>query len=143
MQNGFIFIAIIFTAISCTSNIDKKNSKQKGLVENTLDFVTEHKDNSVIELSSIYDSLTSTIADDSAEYLILADSLKKRGFKVIDWSRGNHPRGPRFVNLVLQKDNCFCEVTKLYYSSFSDDWYEMSEKVSCSDSVTYYKRRSK
>ena len=135
-----IFITLSLTTLSCKIVIDKNLPKTKGFIENTIDFVIEHKDNNVIELPFIYDSLVTQIPDDSLESLILAESLKKRGFKVINWDRGNHPRGPRFVNLTLQKENCICEVTKFYYSTYSDTLYEMAERIACNDSLIFYKK---
>lgn len=128
----FILIALSLTTLSCKTEADKNLPKSKDFSENTIDFVIEHKDNYVIELPFTYDLLATQIPDDSLESLILAESLKKRGFKVINWGRGNHPRGPRFVNLTLKKENCICEVTKFYYSTYSDTLYEMAERIACS-----------
>jgi hypothetical protein len=139
MAKPFILISILLTSFSCRTGADKNSSNVADFIENTIDFVTEHKDNNVLELPSLYDSLATQLPADSAETLLLAESLKKRGFKVINWGRGNFPpRGPRFVSLTLQKKNCFCEVSKIYYSTLYDMRFEMAERISCADSVTFY-----
>ena len=86
----------------------QENSKQ--FIEKTIDFVIQNKDGNTIELPFIYDSLVSVIPEDSTENLLLVNVLKKKGFKTIDWGRGNYPpRGPRIVTLTMQKDDCLCE----------------------------------
>jgi hypothetical protein len=140
MKPNIIFLLTLFavTFVSCKLNENKNASTTKDFIENTIDFVIEHKDNKTIELPFIYDSLVSRIPEDSSEKLILAETLKKKGFKIIDWGRGNYPpRGPRIVSLVLQKDNCICEVDKIYYSTVSDTLFEIAERIKCSDSLTY------
>lgn len=137
MAKPIILISVLLAAFSCGKGPDKTSSSAGGFIENTLDFVIEHQDNNIIELPSLYDSLATQLPADSAETLLLAEALKKRGFKVINWGRGNFPpRGPRFVSLTLQKDNCFCEVSKIYYSTLYDMRFEMAERISCTDSVT-------
>ena len=140
MTKTFIYAAIILTAISCKTRVNKNLSKPQSLIEDIVDLAIERKDNNNIELPSIYDSLATRIPDDSSETLMLAESLKKRGFKVINWVRGNSPRTSRFVYLTLQKADCFCEVSKMYYSTASDTLYEMAERISCIDSLNYNKR---
>lgn len=67
--------------------------------------------------------------------------LKKKGFKVINWGRGSyHPRGARIVSITLQKNDCICEVNKIYYSTASDTLFEVVERIRCVDSLTYAKK---
>jgi hypothetical protein len=139
MAKSFILIPILLISFSCKTGTGKNFSDVADFIENTVDFVTEHQDNNVIELPFLYDSLATQLPVDSAETLLLAESLKKKGFKVINWGRGNFPpRGPRIVSLRLKKENCFCEVSKIYYATTSDMRFEMAERISCADSVTFY-----
>ena len=133
-----IFMLSILITFSCKTETKTNTSTSKDFVENVVVFMINHKDNRTIELPFIYDSLTSRISEDSDESLILAESLKKKGFKVVKWGRGNYlPRGSRIVSLVLQKGNCICEVDKIYYLTSFDSLFEVAERIKCSDSVTY------
>jgi hypothetical protein len=94
----------------------------------------------MIELPNLYDSLTNHIMEDSTERLILVEALKKRDFKVIDWGRGNcPPLGPRIVSIKMKKGDCFCQIDKIYYKTISDSLFQMTERIRCSDSLTFYK----
>ena len=133
-----IFMLSILITFSCKTETKTNTSTSKDFVENVVVFMINHKDNRTIELPFIYDSLTSRISEDSDESLILAESLKKKGFKVVKWGRGNYlPRGSRIVSLVLQKGNCICEVDKIYYLTSFDSLFEVAERIKCSDSVAY------
>ena len=88
MPKTIIFLALILASLSCKTVVDKNLLKTKAFIENTVDFVLEDKDNNTIELPFIYDSLATQIPDDSVESLILVESLKRRGFKVIYWGGG-------------------------------------------------------
>jgi len=107
--------------------------------ENMLEFILAQKDNQLIEFPTLYDELCTEIADDSAESLILAEHLKDRGFEVINWGRGNFPpRGARIVILTMQRETCFCEVSKTYLLTTLDNHYQLSEQIRCADSVAFY-----
>ena len=135
----FSFVVSIATIFSCKTKSEKKFCL-KQLRWKIIDFVINQKDNSLIELPDIYDSFATVIPDDSSEKLILVQSLKKKGFKVIDWGHGNFPPcGIRIVSLKLKKDSCFCEVSKIHYATAHVTLYRMSERINCSDSLTFSK----
>lgn len=83
-----------------------------------------------VEFIDLYPVMDS-IANDEYERIILVDSLKSKGFKVTDWSRGNWMHGPRFVSLKMNNGHCKCQVDKLYYSTESDHKYKVTERIKC------------
>lgn len=126
--------------VSCKPEVQQHENKSTRFVDKTLDFVIDNKDNEIVELPRLYDSLAHGLPEQSK--LILAEKLEQRGFKLLDSGRGNcPPLGPRIVSKTYQKGDCFCEVSKLYYFTTVDDYYEMSERISCADSTTYFNER--
>lgn len=102
--------------------------------EKVVEFAIENSNNKFIELPNLYDSLSKEIVDkDEDEKLILVQILKKKGFEVKDWGRGNHPLGPRIITLKLRKGNCECEVLKTYYSTddLHREIYKTTESIRC------------
>jgi hypothetical protein len=141
MTLRLIFLILISVIIfSCNDRTKKVLKSQDNSVENIVNYVTSTKDNLMIELPNLYDSLTNHIIEDSTERLILVEALKKRDFKVIDWGRGNYPPlGPRIVSIKMKKGDCFCQIDKIYYKTISDSLFQMTERIRCSDSLTFYK----
>lgn len=80
------------------------------------------------EFYSLYEK-QSEIKSDQDEKLMLMDSLKARGFKVVKWGRGNWMEGPRIVCFTLQKEDCVCHVDKLYYSPGKDSLMTVTERI--------------
>lgn len=86
---------------------------------------------------------TIAIPDDSAETLILGEKLKSRGFKVIDYGRGNWEHGPRFIHVMLASAQCTCVVQKAYRTVERDSagaWTRLhvTERIACGqDDWTY------
>lgn len=149
MKNRMLVIISTIIFSSCSEiktqshqeKIPKENtvSKSNDFLEELLDLVIERKDNNMIELPNLYDSLTRKIVEDKFEKLKIAERLKKRGFLVIDWGRGNKPPcGTRIICLTLQKEDCICEVTKVYYQTMFDTLFEMHESINCLDSLSYF-----
>jgi hypothetical protein len=125
--------------MSCASDKTEINTKESGgFVEKIVNFAIRNKDNQIIELPSLYDSLSKGLPAESK--LILAESLKNKGFKEIESGRGNiPPRGPRIVSKIFHKDDCYCEVSKLYYFTTKHGILEMSERIKCMDKTAYEK----
>lgn len=128
MKNAFTFL-ILFSIISY-SQTEKTNSN-KDFNDKIVDFAIENCEEKFIELPDLYDTTTEKIANDKNEKLILAEKLKNRGFKEIYWGRGNHPLGPRIIDLTLKKGDCECDVIKIYYSTVNESQYKMTEKIKC------------
>lgn len=82
------------------------------------------------EFTDLYPDLNS-IADDPNEKLILVDSLKSKGFVVVDWGRGNWTEGPRMVNLTMSNELCDCQIDKLYYSTKEKGTFKVTERIKC------------
>jgi len=121
------FLFTFFLFISC---VEKKESNLN-FYDKSLNFIIENPDGEIVEFPQIYDSLTNKIADDNEEKLQLVEKLKAKGFKVTNSGRGNHTLGPRIVVINMKKDNCECEIAKIYYSTANDSLYHMTEKISC------------
>jgi len=63
--------------------------------------------------------------------LKISEFLKKKGFKVANWGRGNWMFGPRIISLTLENDSCTCQVDKLYYTQDSQTDYKVTERILC------------
>ena len=63
--------------------------------------------------------------------LKISEFLKKKGFKVTNWGRGNWIFGPRIISLTLENDSCTCQVDKLYYTQDSQTDYKVTERILC------------
>lgn len=127
MKNIYL-LSITFLLISCSKN----NESKSDFIDKTLDIVIDYSNGESLEFPTLYKDLTTKIPDDKDEKLKLAQRLKLKGFKVINWGRGNNPPvGPRIINITLRKEDCQCEVTKIYYSTVSEFEYQMTEKITC------------
>jgi hypothetical protein len=125
------YFTLIVSIILFSCN-NKPQNQSKDFDEKIVDFAIKTSNGKYIELPNLYDSLSKNIENDKTEKLILVQILKKKGFKVIDWGRGNHPLGPRIVTLTLKKDSCECEVNKIYYSHYGNDSVDnVSERIKC------------
>ncbi len=125
--SGIALLAIF----SCT---EKTKTASKDFPEKVVDFMIENADateDKMIEIPRLYDSLATEIPKDSDEKLILTEILKKKGFEVTHWGRGNFKHGPRFISLTLTKDSCECRVDKMYYNGLIKGDYEMRESIQC------------
>jgi hypothetical protein len=128
------YLIILFSILFLSCN-EKPKSKSTNFNEKVVDFAIENSNNKFIELPDLYDSVSKEIVErDEDERLILVQILKKKGFEITNWGRGNHPLGPRIIVLNLKKDNCECEVQKIYYSSdavASGEIYKTTESIRC------------
>lgn len=130
------FWYLILSSIALSSCRDKKSETEKDFVPSVVDLAIRLRNDQPIELSTLYDSLISIIPADSSEKIFLAEELKRRGFKVVDWGRGNIlPKGVRIVSMSLTRDECYCSVNKIYYSTIEDNLYQVHESISCKDSL--------
>jgi hypothetical protein len=97
-----------------------------------ISFAINNQEDRYIELPGLYEKKTDYIPDDKDENLVLAEKLKIRGFKVINSKRENHPLGgQQIVTLTLKKEDCQCEVSKIYYSTSNISEYVRSERIKC------------
>ena len=120
MKNIIVILTIIFIS-SCSNNKENKSGQtsdidqvQENSNDNGWDYMQVKSDymnvlikdvcsSQNLEFIDLYPTLDS-IASDSYEKLILVDSLKLRGFKVTNWSRGNWMEGPRIISFTLSND---------------------------------------
>ncbi len=143
----FTLLICVVILVSCkqkekTNNaqlVDKTSTSQDKGFKNVMDLVIKEKNNFPVEFPDLYDSSAHMLPPDSSEKLILGNYLKSKGFKVINWGRGNfYPLGPRIFVLDFEKDDCICSVHKMYYNSPDSTCYEMRESISCEDTSVYY-----
>jgi hypothetical protein len=128
------FAAILFLiSISCS----QRQSSDKDFIDKLLDLATatsseEYRGEEYVQLTNLYDKLAHDIPEDKDEKLILVERLKQRGFEVTHRGRGNFPPlGPRIVIVELKKENCVCEVNKIYYATVADTLYQQAEGINC------------
>lgn len=125
---------VIFISIFLFSCSEKPKQQSTEFNEKVVDFAIENSNDKFIELPDLYDSLPKEIiAKDEDEKLILVQILKKKGFEIKDFGRGNHPLGPRIISLKLKKGSCECEVQKTYYSTddLPGEIYKTTESIKC------------
>lgn len=114
--------------ISCS----EKEKTNLDFEDKVIDLVIENSNGKPIEFTEIYDSLAKNFPEDKSEKLMLVEKLKLKGFKIINWGRGNYPPlGPRIIVVTLKKEDCECEVAKIYYSTISESEFIMTERINC------------
>ena len=127
----FVLITIIVIAIQSTA-LAQNRAQNPQFLEKVLDFAIEVRGGNLLQIPHLYTKLATTIPFDGDESLLMAEALKRRGFKVVHWGRGNYPPlGVRIVSLTLNKGDCNCRVDKIYYKTDFAFTYEMSERISC------------
>lgn len=129
MKYILILLSVLF--FSCS---EKSKKQPIEFNEKIVDFAIENSNGKFIELPNLYDSLPEEIVPkDEDEKLLLVQILKRKGFEITNWERGNHPLGPRIVVLNLKKDSCECEVQKTYYSTdaLPGEIYKTAERIKC------------
>lgn len=123
------FLSILVLAIVSCGN-DKEMDID--FTDQVIDLAIESSRGKTIQFPELYDTLTSVIAKDDFEKAILVNKLKKRGFEVVKWGMGNHPPlSPRIINYELRRNDCKCEVTKIYQITIEDSRYQMVESLRC------------
>lgn len=129
-------ILILFLCSFLTSCYQRQNV-ENDFIDKVLDLATgtsseEYTGEEYVQFTNLYDTLTHNIPDDKDEKIILVERLKKRGFEITNYGRGNFPPlGPRIVIVELKKGNCSCEVSKMYYATVHEDLYQMAEGINC------------
>ncbi len=130
MRNDFIvFIKpIVLLFVIITTSCKERGLQEDGTLKKTISFIIQNKINETIDFPFLYDSLVYKIPDNSI--LKVEKILINKGFKKIRSGRGNHIRGPRIVIKTFKKEDCYCEVSKIYYSS-QNSGYEITERIKC------------
>lgn len=124
-------LILVATFTSSCSGVKAPESSVKSFPDAIVNFSLERLRGEVIELPEVYGSAPIRVLEDSEEHLVLVGVLKKRGFKIAGWGRGNlDARGPRIVTFTLRKDSCECQVDKIYYSTI-DTTLIASERIRC------------
>lgn len=123
-----LFLLILSSFFSCKS--DHENFEYA-----ILELVIQRSNGKAVQFNDLYSSYISHDSLYSAHFIEkpkLVEILNKKGFKIVDNGRGNFPPlGPRIISYTLIRDNCQCEVSKIYYYTITKDLYSISESIDC------------
>jgi hypothetical protein len=130
MKKITLFLLIV-TISSCQDDSGQSTPENQAMFpENIVDLAIKTKDKNVIELPMMYDSLIRVLPE--GETTKLGEILVKKGFTQIEAKQGNWGnRGPRFVHRSFRKDDCICNVSKMYYTTTNDKLFEIHESIHC------------
>ncbi|SCZ00079.1 hypothetical protein [Flavobacterium caeni] len=127
-----IQILLISSALFFTFSCNKKTDDKRTSVDKIIDVVIETSDGQSVEFPDLYNFVYYSLSDENPENLILVRKLMYRGFKINESGRGNYPPlGPRIINVNMRKEDCECNVSKIYYSTVNDSIFQTTEKISC------------
>lgn len=115
---------LLFTSTAFAQKLSKTNQQ-------IIDLIIQAKNNEFVEFGEMYETTASAIKSDEDEKILIVEYLKKKGFKIENWGRGNFRYGPRIISMELTKADCRCDVAKLYYSNDNDGTNEVKEKIRC------------
>lgn len=113
--------------LSCGNS---KKQEDSALFAPLVDNLILNKTGIPIEFPSLYKELSEGLPDSTT--FLIGDYLIQQGFTVIESGRGNYPpRGPRIVTKVFKRQDCSCTVSKIYYNTTHEGYYEMAERIKC------------
>jgi len=120
-----------FAGLLLLFNCGSDEIKQEGaLFTPIVDNLILNKTGIPIEFPSLYTELSEGLPDSTT--FLIGNYLIQQGFAVIESGRGNYPpRGPRIVTKIFKRQDCSCTVSKIYYSTTHDGYYEMAERIIC------------
>jgi hypothetical protein len=104
------------------------NAFEKVTKEKFLEQVKKLENGLKIEVVDLYED-TENISD--YEKLYISDYLKKKGFEVTNYGRGNWFLGPIIESETLESNDFKCKVDKLYYTQDSTKKYKITERIEC------------
>jgi hypothetical protein len=126
-----VFRATILLLLSgCAKEV--KVNDDIDFTDRVITFAVDHPEDTFVEMPGLYETHATHIPQAADEQFILAEKLEARGFKVVDTgSVNNQLSGRRMATLTLVKDNCECEVDKVYYSTLNVSQYVRTERIKC------------
>lgn len=147
MKIGFIFLIATALLFSCQNQEKENPSEKSNETTDKGEIPTEFKVSKIKDNPSLFENICSaspmeftdlyprvrSISDDSHESLQLVQTLKKLGFEIKDFGRGNFELGPRLVSFTMQKDSCKLRVDKLYYSTDTVGTFRVTERIKIID----------
>lgn len=137
-MRDILFLFVLLGTLSCKDRRTNVQENTGSPLERVIDSAISYRTNEPIELKDLY-PLQEKVLPIEKEKLFLLDALKERGFQTIGWGRDIAREDRRIVYYVLRKDNCFCETEKVYNAT-PEGTFKVSERIRCSDSVTFYGR---
>lgn len=134
MEMKYTAIITIFLLFSCAEKSETYPSNDFG--DKVVNFSIQNSNDTYVELPELYDRTKSFIPEDADENVILVEKLIVRGFKVIHTNRTNQQlSGRRIFTQTLLKENCQCEVAKIYYTTANISEYIVSERIKCNNII--------
>lgn len=121
MRFTVCLIIALFT-ISCSNR-----EPMISIVTNSLEKSCQFESSEFLEFYQDVDK----IRNDDDEILFIVEALKKEGYAVSKWGRGNWEYGPRIVSYTMTKNDCLCRIDKLYYTVDYSGNYKVTEKIEC------------
>ncbi|MFP9114363.1 hypothetical protein ACLI1A_10510 [Flavobacterium sp. RHBU_3] len=117
--------AITLLLLSCSKLAEKSKTTS---AEQIVDLAIKLHDSTEIEIKNLYKYTDNIPYEDTAHF---AHILRDKGFKQTHYGQGNHYLGPRMMDQSLQKGDCECNVTKVYYNTLDTTQYQPTETIEC------------
>lgn len=133
-MKAVLFLPLLAIFICCDRKPGSDQSHDDAnLTDKVITLAIQTRTGEAIELPQLYPHAVNYIAPDNDQNLILADRLALRGFKKIRSGRVDQQlSGRRTFVVTMAKDDCICEVSKIYYSTANVSQYIVSEGIACS-----------
>jgi len=125
----YSFLVLLSFCFSCGCEIvdsEKEKLRQKD-ISLVLDNICSLEKS---EFSELYDGNIRYVSYDSFNSVLL-DSLKLKGFEVINIGWGNWEFGPRIMSFTAKKGSCQCLVAKRYWADEAEA-RKITETIECS-----------
>jgi hypothetical protein len=115
----------------------KQHKAEPVIIENDftdkiVNLIIKEQDYQFLEFPQLYFNTVTFIPPIDQEYSILVKRLEERGFKAVSLNQINQQlSGRRIMSVILTKEQCECEVQKIYYSTANISEYIVSERMRC------------
>jgi hypothetical protein len=125
-----LLFPFLFTLGACKS--DKEPDFNNDFTDRPITIAIKNPEGKYIELPDLYNTPVNYIPENNDENFLIAEKLKIRGFKQTAISRNDFQLlGRRVITMTLLKDDCQCEVSKVYYATSNVSEYIRSERIKC------------
>lgn len=132
MKSVFHFVLFIASLLLFSCAEKTQPNSDADIIDKVITTVMTTKTGETVELPDLYDRTVGNIPQDNDQHVILADRLELRGFKkTASGRRDQQLSGRRMFVVTMQKDDCQCEVSKVFYSTANVSEYFVSERIAC------------
>jgi hypothetical protein len=130
LKRILLLLPFLFCSVSCKT--DKEPDFDNDFIDRAISLATKHPEGKYIELPDLYDTPVNYIPENNDENFLITEKLKIRGFKTTGITRNDYQLlGRRVITMTLLKDDCQCEVSKVYYMTSNISEYIRSERIKC------------